>query len=81
MTNERLPSVYSVLSYDVQQLRADLRGLIGQSRLKRRFEDAGGGLVMITPTPYRWRPPRRGGAVCKPCLARTPWRFYVQKHL
>jgi rRNA-processing protein FCF1 len=56
MTNCRLVSLYSTLSNDVQQLRADLHELLGQSHLKKRFEDAGSGLVMITPTPFRWQP-------------------------
>jgi hypothetical protein len=48
-------SLYEVLSADVSRLRADLAELVAHSRISRRDETSGG-LVVITPTPFRWEP-------------------------
>jgi hypothetical protein len=49
-------SLYQGLSAEADQLRSDLAELVGHSNVEKRFEDAGGGLVMITPTPFHWEP-------------------------
>lgn len=54
--NGDLPSLYTVLINESERIRADLNALINQSRVAKRFDNAGGGLVMITARPFEWEP-------------------------
>ena len=52
----KIPSLYDVLLAEAEALRSALAELIAHSEVKKRFEHAGGGLVVITPRPFHWQP-------------------------
>ena len=52
-----IASLYSGLREQAEQIRSELKALMARSRVTRRFEDAGGGLVMVVTTkPFKWEP-------------------------
>ena len=51
-----IPSIRDTLEGLAAQIRTELVALMRQSKITQRFEDAGGGLVIVTPSPYRWAP-------------------------
>jgi hypothetical protein len=60
-----------------ERIRADLETLISQSPIVKRFENAGGGLVMITSRPFHWEPLPIAARGVQACVREAYKQIYV----